>query len=176
VTLKWDYNRRTCDLSIPSYVKKSLHTFQHPKASRPTHAPSKWNSPIFDQKVQYTDLDSTPNMDDDQRKFLQRVIGKYLFYARAVDPTVQHKLNRLAAAQSKETQATLAKLLHFLNYCETHPDVCIRYMKPATWYCASTATHHTSLNLKPAAPLEDIFTSAKRPTCPHPHSMAPCTS
>jgi hypothetical protein len=66
-------------------------------------------------------------MDDYQRKFLQRVVGKCLFYARAVDPTMQHALNRLAATQSKGTQATVAALVHFLNYCETHPDACICY-------------------------------------------------
>jgi hypothetical protein len=112
---------------FPNYFKNALHTFQYPKASRPTHAPSKWNSPTYGQKVQYTDIDDLPDMGDDQRKFLQRVVGKFLFYARAVDPTMQHALNWLAAAQSKGTQATVAALVHFLNYCETHPYACIRY-------------------------------------------------
>jgi endonuclease I len=30
LTLKWDYNNRTVDLSMPGYIKAALHKYQHP--------------------------------------------------------------------------------------------------------------------------------------------------
>jgi hypothetical protein len=59
---------------------------------------------------------------------LQTVCGQFLFYSRAVDPTMLHELNRLAASQTKGTQSTMAEMIHFLNYAASHPDSKIRYV------------------------------------------------
>lgn len=48
--------------------------------------------------------------------------GKFLCHARAVDDTVPHALNELAAKQSNGTQATIEAMLHFLNCAATLPD------------------------------------------------------
>ena len=62
-----------------------------------------------------------------ERKTFQQVCGVFLYYARAVGPTMQHVLNNLAAQQSNGTEKTLQAMKHFLNYCSTHPDAYIRY-------------------------------------------------
>jgi hypothetical protein len=36
ITLKWDYHARTCDLSMPGYLKAAIHRFQHPPEQRTT--------------------------------------------------------------------------------------------------------------------------------------------
>ena len=41
VSLKWDYQQRTVDLSMPGYVKATLHKFQHVAQERNTDAPHK---------------------------------------------------------------------------------------------------------------------------------------
>jgi hypothetical protein len=125
ITLKWDYVQRTsCKLSIPNYATNSLHTFHHPK---PTNQPMHHQNG-YGQTVHYTDIDRTPAMNNTQHTFLQRVVGKCLFYAHAVNPTMLHELSPLASAQSKGTQATIKELVHFLNYCESHPSASsIRY-------------------------------------------------
>ena len=41
ITLKWDYNKRTLDTSVPDLVKNKLHEFQHPTQSKPQHTPAK---------------------------------------------------------------------------------------------------------------------------------------
>ena len=66
-------------------------------------------------------------MTPEEKKRLQKVIGVFLFYARAVDPTMLHTLNVLAAQQEKGTENTIKAMKHFLDYCDTHPDVKIRY-------------------------------------------------
>ena len=35
IHLKWDYENRTCDISIPGYVKKALQRFNHPTPAKP---------------------------------------------------------------------------------------------------------------------------------------------
>jgi hypothetical protein len=39
ISLKWDYENITGDCSMPGYIEKSLHCFQHPTQTRPHHAP-----------------------------------------------------------------------------------------------------------------------------------------
>jgi len=39
LTLVWDYAAHTVDLSMPGYVAKALHRFQHPSPVRCQHSP-----------------------------------------------------------------------------------------------------------------------------------------
>jgi hypothetical protein len=45
ITLKWDYEHKHVDLSMPGYIKAALHKYQHPMPKRPQHAPHKWTVP-----------------------------------------------------------------------------------------------------------------------------------
>jgi len=128
LTLQWDYKARTVNISMPGYVAAALHQFQHAPPRQQCHAPSLWNQPNYGAKVQLPGpVDHTSKMTQDQTKLCQQVVGKFLFYARAVDATMLHTLNSLSAAQTKGTQRTVAALVHLLNYCATHPNVKIRY-------------------------------------------------
>ena len=60
-------------------------------------------------------------------KKLQQVIGIFLWYGRITDPTMLFTLNTLASAQSKGTEETKAAMIHFLDYCATHPEATIRF-------------------------------------------------
>jgi hypothetical protein len=44
---------------------------------------------------------------------LQNVCGTFLFYGRAVNPTMVHELSCLASAQAHGTKATIAQMVHF---------------------------------------------------------------
>ena len=39
ITLEWDYDKRTLDISMPGYVKKQLIKYNHPIPKKPQHAP-----------------------------------------------------------------------------------------------------------------------------------------
>ena len=52
--------------------------------------------------------DPAPKLTPDQLQCLQQVCGTFLYYARCVDPTMQHIINTIASAQSKGTQKTMA--------------------------------------------------------------------
>jgi hypothetical protein len=47
ITLKWDYENKHVDLSMPGYIKDALHTYQHPMTNRPKYAPHNWTVPAF---------------------------------------------------------------------------------------------------------------------------------
>jgi hypothetical protein len=58
---------------------------------------------------------------------LQQITGKFLYYSRAVDPTMNTALSSLASQQAKGTEQTAQDAVKFLNYCATHPDATLRY-------------------------------------------------
>jgi hypothetical protein len=128
ITLEWDYMSRTVDLSMPNYVADALHHFQHVAPKQSIHAPSKWAPLQYGTKVQLTSpADKSPKHTAQETKLLQRVIGKFLYYAQAINPTMLHILSNLAASQTHGTQATTIQMVHFLNYCATYPDAKLRY-------------------------------------------------
>lgn len=128
VTLDWDYNNRTCDMSMPNYVANALTKFQHPVPHRPQHSPYQANIPQYGATVQLTDpVDDTPVISKDRKKRIQSIVGTFLFYARAVDPTMAVALSTLASEQSNATEKVDKAINQFLDYCATHPHATIRY-------------------------------------------------
>jgi len=125
--LKWDYKNRTCDVSMENYVTKALQKFQHKISNRKYHSPSKYTPPKYGQKIQMTQTDTSKPLTKTEIKDLQKVIGTFLFYSRAIDNTMAHALSTIASAQSSGTQKTREAMIHFLNYCATHPEATVRF-------------------------------------------------
>jgi hypothetical protein len=100
IQLEWDYDypTRHLDISMPKYV-----------AAKP--AP----------------IDKTPPLPPEKHKRVQKIVGSFLYYGRAVNLTILKTLNSLARQQSKPTTTTLANTNHLLDYLATHPDTIIRY-------------------------------------------------
>lgn len=128
ITLKWDYTKRTVDLTMPGYVQSALHKYQHGKPSRQQHSPYPAETPHYGAKVQLTPpTDKTRPMTQEAKRRLQQIVGTFLYYARAVDATMLMALSTLGSEQTTGTEKTERALLQFLNYCATHPDATIRY-------------------------------------------------
>jgi hypothetical protein len=47
LTLKWDYGKRTVDLSMPNYVANALQRFEHPTPQRKQDTPHTYNQPSY---------------------------------------------------------------------------------------------------------------------------------
>ncbi len=71
--------------------------------------------------------DTSPLLDAAGKRRIQQIVGSFLFYARAVDPTILMASSAIAAQQSAPTEETLAHVNQFLDYMWTHPDAKIRY-------------------------------------------------
>jgi hypothetical protein len=129
LTLNWDYDGRTCDISMPGYIERALQRFQHDGPTRPQHSPHAWQKPEFGASTQYApDPDHTPLLDLSDTKRVQEILGTLLYYARAVDPTLLVAIGSLAQQQAKPTMATMKGIVQLLDYCATHPDSVVRFI------------------------------------------------
>ena len=113
---------------MPSYVQQALHKFQHPPPKKPQDSPYPAMVKQYGVKVQLTDpIDTSARLPAHEIKRLQQIIGTFLFYSRAVDPTLLTALSKLSSAQATATDATKCACQQFLDYCTSHPDGSICY-------------------------------------------------
>jgi hypothetical protein len=128
LTLEWDYDKRTCDISMPGYVTRALQRFSHPPPTKPQHSPHAWQKPSYGDKIQYApDSDTSPALDSKETKLVQEILGTLLYYARAVDSTMLAAIGTIATQQASATKQTMKAVVQLLNYCATHPDAVVRY-------------------------------------------------
>ena len=131
ISLKWDYQQRTCELSMPGYVQQAVENFQHRIKSpikavdtpHPYKAMKKEGLPM----TQLTD-DAT-KLSPQAIKHPQKIVGTFHFYSRAVDPTMLTALSIIATEQTQGTQTTREKAEHFLTYAAMHPNTTIKFFK-----------------------------------------------
>jgi hypothetical protein len=102
--LKWDYDKRTCHISMPGYVNNVLNKFQHENPKTPQHTPSKYVTPFYCAKMQYATQDEIPLISAKQCTTLQKITGSVLYYSGAVDPKVIMPLNDIATEQTTATK------------------------------------------------------------------------
>ena len=127
LTIDWDYNRGYVEISMPGYIDKALTKFQHCPIT-PQYSPHEFPRPKFGQKIQYaSDPDISGKTTPKQSKHLQSIAGTFLYYSRAIDPTMIVALNEIASVQSKPTKTTLKKCSQLMDYAATYPYAKIRY-------------------------------------------------
>jgi hypothetical protein len=115
-----------------NYVPKALTHFQHTPPRIPQHQPYPYVKSTYGAKAQYTeDVNTSLPLDKKGKKYIQEVIGTFLYYACCINSTMLLALGSLATQQANPMQNT-KKLVHqFLNYATTHPDAIITYQ--ASW-------------------------------------------
>jgi hypothetical protein len=126
ITLKWDYCKRTRDISMPGCINSVLNKFQHDIPKTFQHTPSKYVTPVYGEKMQYATRDETPLLLDKQCTTTQKITGSVLYYSRAVYPTVIMPLNDIATEQTIATEKTKIAAGQLFDYMATHPDATIR--------------------------------------------------
>jgi hypothetical protein len=127
ITLRWDYSNRTLDICMPGYVQEQLIKYNHPKPKTPHHCPWEPSPKKFGKQAQ--DLpppDVSPPLNGKQKKLIQKIVGNFLYYCRATEPTILHALSKLAAQQATVTEQTMQRCRQFLDYMSMHLDAMIR--------------------------------------------------
>ena len=130
IQLRWNYaaSNRHLDVSVPKFVPNKLHEFKHPKPAKPQHAPHPAPEIRYGRSAQEArPPDTTPPLDATNQKRIQKVVGSFLWYGRAVDTTILKALNSLSRQQAAPTETTKKHTDHLLDYLATHPDATIRY-------------------------------------------------
>jgi hypothetical protein len=128
VSLDWNYKMGHVDLSVPGYVERKLIKYQHPKPKHPQHSPYLAAPIEYGAKVQApVPADNTTLLSDEQIKHIQDVVGSFIWYGRACDPTLAAALSAIGSRQAKATKSVQQAAHHLLDYLATHPNAAIRY-------------------------------------------------
>ena len=112
---------------MPGYVAKALEQFKH-KLFFQTNSPSK--HVVRYGKASQKPLEPPPTVSeisDEDNTFIQRVVGTFLYYGQAVDPTVLHALSSIATSRTNGMKQCMDATIHLLNYLATHPNAILRY-------------------------------------------------
>ncbi|KAL7480641.1 hypothetical protein ACHAW6_006314, partial [Cyclotella cf. meneghiniana] len=123
VQLNWDYKNCKVCLFMPNYACNALIKFGHKQPSTPQHSPYQAAPIQCGSKQQHPPTELSPN----QIKFIQQVVVTFLFFGRAVDPTLAADLSSIASQQNNDTEATMKATKQLLNYIATHPNPSITY-------------------------------------------------
>ena len=128
ITTTWDYPAQRVTLSMPGYVDTMLRELNHPHPRRPQHSPHPHIPVQFGNSPQLAELpdDSEPLAANDPYQ-PAKIVGKLLYYARAVDSTLNVALSSLAAEQNQPTRRTKRKIIQLLDYCATHADATVTF-------------------------------------------------
>ena len=71
--------------------------------------------------------DTSDILSDEEATHIQRIVGSFLYYARAVDNTILTAVNEIAATQAAPTKKTKDATIMLIDYLYTHPSAKIRY-------------------------------------------------
>ena len=129
IHLNWDYQKQMVELSMPDYVQKASINFGHSKPSKPQHSPYHTTLIEYGSKTQQQPhTDKSPSLSTEQIRFIQQVIGTFLFFGHAMDPMLAAALSAIASRQNNDTEKLMKATKQLLDYVASHPNPTIRYM------------------------------------------------
>jgi hypothetical protein len=130
ITLDWDYKCNKVHLPMPEYIEQALAHFGHPIPDKPQHQPHPHTILTYGATVQYAKPEDTSRpLSPAEKKFIQEVIGIFLYYGRVVNSTMLTTLSAIAATQTGLTKDTMTQCKQFLDYAATHQDAIITYRR-----------------------------------------------
>ena len=65
--------------------------------------------------------DDTPLLPEERFKFIQQVVGVFLYYAIAIDNTILVVLSDIGSEQARATSKTMDEVQQLLNYLASNP-------------------------------------------------------
>ncbi len=111
---------------MPAYVMKQLTKYSHVAPLKPQHCLYAPNPIKYSKDSQSpSPLDKSPCLNEAQKKHIQQIVGSFLYYVRAVDPTILMALLEIALQQAAPTENRMECVNQFLDYMFTHADVII---------------------------------------------------
>ena len=123
-------DKKYVDVSVPKYVKEALICLQHKSPPNAQYSPQHHNPINYSSKGKQqsaTQLDFSPLLHLKETRWVQSVVGTFLYYCRAIDCTLSIALNNIALSQANPTVNTKKKCIRLMNYVSTYPDAYIRF-------------------------------------------------
>ena len=111
ISLNWDYEARTLDISMPGYIQKALQRYKHVRSTTRQDSPYPAAPRIYGAAAQAPSPDDDSlEATEDKVKHIQQVVGTILYYARAVDITVLMALSTITSEQATATKTTMKNM------------------------------------------------------------------
>ena len=137
ISIKWDYSRRRCRLSMPGYIDNLLLKINHRRPAKPRLSPFKCSPISYGARTQFAqETDTTPLLDDKRRLRILEIVGSLLYYARTVDNKLLVALSAIAAQQAQPTVQTEQAVELLLDYVSTYSNDGIVYRSSNMILCA----------------------------------------
>ena len=116
---------------MPGYVQQAVENFQHGIKSpiKAIDTPHPYKATKKEGLPMTQPADDATKLSPQAIKHLQKIVGTFLFYSRAVDPTMLTALSIIVTEQTQGTQTTREKAEHFLTYAAMHPNATIKFFK-----------------------------------------------
>ena len=109
-------------------VQKALTRFHHINPTKAHYQPYPHVKVIYGAKAQYEACPKeSPRLDKVGTKFIQEVMGVFLFLARAINGRLLPALSALASEQASPTEETMQKCKLFLDCMDTEEEMIITY-------------------------------------------------
>eukprot|EP00804_Cyclotella_cryptica_P023552 CCRYP_018913-RA/>CCRYP_018913-RA protein AED:0.17 eAED:0.19 QI:0/0/0/1/0.25/0/5/0/1080 len=129
IELGWDYDQGKVHLSMKPYRDKALRQFDNLEPSKAQDSPYPHVPIKYGAAEQFVETDESPSVGKDEQKHVQKVNGKFLWYARAVDGTLLTPLSALATQQANPTTNTMKRVKQFLDFVATQDPAVLTYRK-----------------------------------------------
>ena len=91
---------------MKGHVERALKQFTHLELTNHHYGPTKYKPPEYRQEIQYTTVNTSPELTQTQKNFIQQVCGKFLYNGRGVDATQLHSLNEISIKATEATEET----------------------------------------------------------------------
>jgi hypothetical protein len=122
-----DINNNTITIAMHNYIHKALELFQAQELTT-AGSPITYTPPVYGLKVQPQELvDETNLISPERKRRIQQIVGKLLYYARAVDPTMIAAINKVASQQARPTEEVEVQSIRLLQYAKKYPNAHITY-------------------------------------------------
>ena len=126
ITITHDREANTITLSMPGYVRKALERFNiNPDTAKGANSPAIYEPPDYGAKIQYDEIEDDRPISAEAKTRIQQIVGVFLFYARAVDPTMLCAVNKLASKQAAPTVDTVTQADRILQYAHRYPNAAV---------------------------------------------------
>ena len=90
---------------MPGFVKKALHQLQHPTQTKPQHVPAKAEPINYGAKQQSAiPKDTSQPLSKEGIRRIQKAVGTFAWYSRAIDSIMAKSLCSIAGRQAKASR------------------------------------------------------------------------
>ena len=113
---------------MPNYLTKELQKCKHPTPWWAQYESHQWTRPNYGATKQLENtLDNSPPITEECKRRIQKIVGNFLYYARAADCTMMTSLNQIAKKQARPTQNTKSAIEKILEYASTNTTAVVKF-------------------------------------------------